>query len=67
MLCSKLHCQVTMRGITLVVEEGSLTHHALEVDKGILHMDTCDISGGLYGNPLRLTCTGYDKPPPRRL
>ena len=39
-----------MRGITLVVEEGSLTHHALEVDKGILHMDTCDISGGLYGN-----------------
>jgi hypothetical protein len=33
----------------VVVEEGSLTNHALEVDHGTLSIDTCDISGGLYG------------------
>ena len=42
-------CAVTLRGVTVVVEEGSLTNHALEADHGTLSIDTCDISGGLYG------------------
>jgi len=41
-------CTVSLVDIGLCVEEGALMHHALQVDRGCVHLDGCDLFGGLY-------------------
>ena len=41
------HCTVKLHEITMVVEEGTLQHHPLEIDNSTVEMTDCEMYGGM--------------------